>query len=329
MLLHRLAQAGVAHPPKWLPDNTAYLTDMGSVAYGVSSDNSDQDIYGFCLPPKELTFPWLSGEIPGFGTQLPRFNDWSEHHIRLDDKEYDFAVFSIVRYFHLCMDSNPNMVDSLFTPDRCVRHITDIGTMTRDRRKVFLSKLVWHKFKGYAYQQVRKMDIKRQEIPDVIALREYADSKGIDLKTDWPTDDSAFTVLAEPVLANRRHVGIAKYGFDVKFAYHVVRLMGEVQQILEEGDLDIERNREQLKAIRRGEWSKEDIQNHFAQREMILEKAYAESNLPHKPNEGAIKALLLECLEHHYGSISTQVMKDTAAGEIITAMQRVIDQYKG
>jgi hypothetical protein len=30
----------------------------------------------------------------------------------------------------------------------------------------------------------------------------------------------------------------------VKFAYHVVRLIGEVEQILTEGDIDLRRNRE-------------------------------------------------------------------------------------
>jgi hypothetical protein len=32
--------------PPWLPMNCHYLTMMGSVAYGVSSDTSDMDVYG-------------------------------------------------------------------------------------------------------------------------------------------------------------------------------------------------------------------------------------------------------------------------------------------
>ena len=43
-----------------------------------------------------------------------------------------------------------------------------------------------------------------------------------------------------------------KFGFDVKFAYHTVRLLNEAEQLLLEGDLDLQRNREQLKSIRRG-----------------------------------------------------------------------------
>src|SRR5688500_2656981 len=69
----RLAARKLALPPKWLPNAVAYETIMGSVAYGVSSDTSDMDVYGFCIPPKEMIFPHLAGEIPGFGTQVQRF----------------------------------------------------------------------------------------------------------------------------------------------------------------------------------------------------------------------------------------------------------------
>ena len=80
-------------------DNVHYLTMMGSVAYGVSSDTSDTDVYGFCIPKKDMIFPHLKGEIPGFGTQVKRFEQWQEHHIidKEADKEYD--VLAIVQTF--------------------------------------------------------------------------------------------------------------------------------------------------------------------------------------------------------------------------------------
>jgi predicted nucleotidyltransferase len=90
-----LQKKGLAHPPPWLPMNTMFLGITGSVAYGVSSDTSDNDVYGFCMPPKELVFPHLSGEIPGFGRQIQRFEQYQEHHI-VDPsarKEYDLTVF--------------------------------------------------------------------------------------------------------------------------------------------------------------------------------------------------------------------------------------------
>ena len=142
MILNKVRD--LIHPPKWLPDNVAYITDMGSVAYGVATELSDHDIYGFCIPPKEDVFPHLRGEIPGFGRQINRFEQWQEHHIDYKDKEYDFTVYSIVKYFQLCMENNPNMIDSLFTSNDCVRHITQVGQLVRDNRKLFLHKGSWH-----------------------------------------------------------------------------------------------------------------------------------------------------------------------------------------
>ena len=52
---------------------------------------------------------------------------------------------------------------------------------------------------------------------------------------------------------------VAAHGYDTKFAYHVVRLIGEVEQILVEQDVDLQRDRELLKAIRRGEWTEERL----------------------------------------------------------------------
>ena len=94
-----MTKKGLAHPPKWLPQNIHYEVIMGSVAYGVSSDTSDMDVYGFAIPPKECVFPHLSGEIQGFGRQKKRFEQYQEHHLMDKDsnKEYDFSIYSIVK----------------------------------------------------------------------------------------------------------------------------------------------------------------------------------------------------------------------------------------
>lgn len=290
MILQRLKSLQLISPPEWLIDNTLYLTIMGSQAYGVSTDASDCDVYGFTIPPKEDIFPHLRGEIEGFGRQKQRFETWQQHHV--DDKEarkqYDFQVYSIVRYFSLCMDNNPNMIDSLFTPVNCVLHSTQVAEMIRENRKMFLHKGSWPKFKGYAYSQMHKMDIKEPE--------------------------------------GHRKEMVEKFGFDVKFAYHVVRLLNEVEQILIEGDLDLQRNREQLKAIRRGEWTKEQINQYFTDKEKSLEDTYTKSTLPWGPDEGKIKELLLKCLEHHYGSLDKVIV---IPGRLENALRQISEICKG
>jgi len=112
-----IEEKGLIRPPHWLSDNIHYETMMGSVAYGMSSDTNDMDIYGFCIPPKEMVFPHLAGEIEGFDRQKKRFEQWQEHHVVDPDdlagkgRSHDFSIFSIVKYFSLAMENNPNMID--------------------------------------------------------------------------------------------------------------------------------------------------------------------------------------------------------------------------
>ncbi len=267
-LLVDLKKKKLIQPPNWLVDNTQYLVMMGSVAYGVSSDTSDKDIYGWCVPLKDSAFPHLSGEISGFGTQQKRFDQYQQHHIKdLDGKHtYDITIYNVIRYCHLCMEMNPNVVDSLFVTQNCVLHCTQIGEMLRENRKIFLNKKAFHTFKGYAYAQLAKIKNKNRE-------------------------------------SEARKELIEKHGYDTKFAYHLVRLLLEVEQILVEGDLDLQRHREQLKAIRNGGWAEQQVYDFFNQKESSLEELYHTSTLPYTPNEKAIKQVLLQILEAHYGSL--------------------------
>jgi predicted nucleotidyltransferase len=291
MILHDLQKQNLIQPPKWLSDNCCYLTIMGSEAYGVSSGDSDKDVYGVTIPPKDLVFPHLAGHIDGFGRQIQRFDVWQQHHIPYNEKEYDFAVYSIVRYFHLCMENNPNMIDSLFTPRRCVIHITPLFEYVRENRKEFLHKGCFHKLKGYAYAQLQK------------------------IKNKKPSND-------------KRAADVEVNGFDTKFAYHLVRLLNECEQILVKHDLDLEENNEQLKSIRRGEWGLDRIVTFFESREKSLDLIYAQSTLRHEPDEKVIKNMLLHCLEIHYGSLDNAIKKDNNIVQMINELENVIQKYR-
>jgi hypothetical protein len=114
----------------------------------------------------------------------------------------------------------------------------------------------------------------------------------------------------------------------VKFAYHVVRLLTEVEMILIEQDIDLQRNNEQLKAIRRGDWSEERLRTWCAEKESQLERAYAESSLRATPDEPKIRALLLNCLEEHYGSLEDCIVNPDRAVEALRTIQAELERVK-
>lgn len=294
--LQELSKKKLIHPPKWLVDNTMYLTITGSVAYAISNDTSDMDIYGWVIPPKEDVFPHLKGEIAGFGKQIQKFEQFQQH--GTEDKDarggdgrvYDFTIYSIVKYFQLCMENNPNMVDTLYTPYECILHSTNISKLVRDNRDMFLHKGAFHKFLGYAHSQLHKMDNKN------------------------------------PI--GKRAESIEKYGFDVKYACHLVRLAYECEMILEEGTLDLRRHNEHLKQIRRGEVPQADIKRWFGEKEIQLTKLYQDSKLRNYPDQEKIKALLLSCLEEHYGNLENCIVTQTKSEQAILEINQILEKYK-
>lgn len=289
-VVNRLNKLNLINPPPWLPNNTMFEGWTGSVSYGANTDSSDMDVVGFCMPPKDLVFPHLSGEIPGFGRQVKRFEQYQQHHIEDKEtrKEYDITIYSIIKFFNLTMENNPNMVDNLFLPRRCVLHSTAIYEHVRENRKMFLHRGSYHKFRGYASSQMSKIN------------------KG--------------TNRANP----NRQESIDKYGFDVKFGYHCIRLFLECEQILTTGDLRLDRDSETYKAIRRGEWSLKRLNEWMEEKERSLETLYANSKLPETPPEEKIKTLLMECLEMHYGNLSEAVVEQDRHAKLVRELEEVM-----
>jgi predicted nucleotidyltransferase len=278
-------------PPSWLPKSIIYEVMMGSIAYGVNDEESDVDIYGICIPPLSYIFPHLDGEIHGFGSTEKRFQQYIKDFIGPKDKKHDVTIFSIVKFFSLAMDNNPNILDALYVPDFCVLSMNDIGQCIRENRKLFLHRGLWPKFKSYAYSQLHKMKIKQPEI------------------------------------GSKRFDTITKYGYDLKFAYHVVRLIYEAQMFLEEQSMDLQRYHSHLKAVKCGEVEEKEIYEFAASREKHLESLFEKTNLPNRPDEVNIKKLLLHCIEAVHGKVSKEVVVTSNKKETIQDAIDILSKY--
>lgn len=296
-VVQSLVRRALVRPPSYVPQGMVLEVVTGSVAYGVSEDSSDFDVVGITVPSKELVFPHLSGEIIGWDKNPKRFDQYQEHHVcdpaALGGKgrNYDLTVYSIVRFFRLAADCNPNIIDVLFVPRECVLFSNPAGEIIRDNRKLFLSKAAWHRYRGYAFAQLHKA------------------------RSKTPEEGSKRAEVRE------------KYGYDVKFLMHTCRLAGYAQQILEEGDLDLRRGSEYLKAIRRGEVSFDDALAWFNDKEKQLENVYQNSSLPHGPDEAKIKSVLLACLEQHWGSLDKLIRVEGEAEAALREIARIAGRF--
>jgi hypothetical protein len=227
------------------------------------------------------------------------------------------------------MDNNPNMLDSLFVPRRCVLHSTKIGEMVRNDRQLFLSKKCFHSFSGYAYSQLKKLQSKAAyefvtfcktfDVPEDITIKQV-DSLELEDKEKAKLTDILKRLHTHNV--TNRLEGIKEKGLDTKFAYHLVRLLLECEQILDTQDLDLERDKEIYKDIRAGNWPITRLISFFTTKEKELKAKYDSSSLRYACDQEAIKALLLNCLEEHFGSLDKAIVTDN---KIVDALRQIQD----
>jgi len=126
------------------------------------------------------------------------------------------------------------------------------------------------------------------------------------------------------VASSKRFESVKIHQADTKFLYHTVRLLNEAEQILLEGDLDLQRNREQLKSIRRGEWTQQQILDYFEKKRIDLESIRAKSSLPPGPDMPYLRDLLLRCLEAHYGSLQGCIVVPGRAEGLLRQIRELI-----
>lgn len=127
--------------PPWIWDRTVYLTMHGSTAYGMARPDSDKDIRGFAIPPKEYFY--------GFHHKFEQF--------QLNAADLDIVVYDIRKFFGLAAQCNPNIIEILFTDPS--DHITVMSSakMVLENRDMFLSSKAFYSFGGFAFDQLRKI----------------------------------------------------------------------------------------------------------------------------------------------------------------------------
>ncbi len=115
-----------------------YRCQVGSKAFGLANDDSDDDLRGIFLPPAEKH--WSLFKIP--------------EQIELLDGQ-DEVYWEIEKFVKLALKANPNILETLWTP--MVLDCNPVATELREIRSAFLSKHVYKTYSGYVLSQFRRM----------------------------------------------------------------------------------------------------------------------------------------------------------------------------
>lgn len=127
----------------------------GSKAYGLATAQSDTDLKGVFLLPKNSYF----------GLQYTE---------QVNNETNDEVYYELKRFVDLLAKNNPNILELLSTPADCILYKNPIMDLLK--QELFLSKLCQHTFAGYAQTQIKK-------------------AKGLNKKIVNPVDEERKSVL--------------------------------------------------------------------------------------------------------------------------------------
>jgi len=225
--------------------NPDYLVVAGSKLYGTATPKSDHDLRGFVVPPFEYT------------TGLSRFD---QQVIR----EPDTVIYSIKRTFELLIRGDPLIYEILCAPEPNIIEQSDIGRVLRRNRELFACKKFARRISGYAQSEWRKVTgtqlvpIKRTPNEDEVIenIRQiFRPQKGeMDeiirlLLLRYPRE----TRPARRKLGAKRKLQIERYGYCTSSASHTIRLLGQLKELMETGNLTFPRpDAKLLLAIKQG-----------------------------------------------------------------------------
>jgi len=119
------------------PANSLFECVTGSRAYGTDTPQSDTDIRGIFVLPRERLFGLPRSQVE-----------------QVSDDTNDETFYEVGRFIHLLTGNNPNILEMLYTEPGMTRYRHPL--MDRIDPAIVLSKLCRDTFAGYAMTQVRK-----------------------------------------------------------------------------------------------------------------------------------------------------------------------------
>lgn len=275
-------------------------TLSGSHLYGTATENSDVDIRGVCLPPIESVLG------------LSPFEQYKSG-------ETDTVFYSLRKFARLALKANPAILEMLFVPEDAILEIDEYGKRLIENRHLFLSTKVVHSYSGYAFSQLKRIEGHRRWLlnPPIEPTIGQFGGVLVEGQARFPNQQRQQdykTALREWKQYNtwreNRNPARAefeeKYGYDLKHASHLVRLLLQCWWVLMKPELfsptlsgdDLN----MVRSVLAGRWEYEQLVGWARRQEQEL-KVLADtvSPLPKKPPFKKVERMVMEMLRKYIG----------------------------
>lgn len=205
-------------------------------------------------------------EFIGFGARDTWTWRTKPEGVRSEKGDVDLSVYGLRRYLSLTLSGNPTMVLALFAPQSFFRYSTSTGLALQKLAPQIISKQSFATFRGYMRQQHERL----------LGLRGQRN-------------------VTRPELVNA-------YGYDTKYAAHIIRLGLQGVELLTTGQLTLpmrESERQLVRDVRNGKFNLVTLSDMIQNAEKNIVEANERSPLPAAPNykivqEWMVKTYLTE-----------------------------------
>lgn len=181
--------------------------------------------------------------------------------VRSEAGDTDLVIYGLRKYLRLALRANPTVLIALFVGDKYINVRTNIGEELQALAPKIASKRAINTFKGYAHQQHKRL-----------------------LGTAGQMN------VTRPEL-------IERYGFDTKYAGHVIRLCMQGVEYLNTGKLTLPMtpaDRQVVVDVRNGVYTLPQVSRMISVWEELLIEAGEHSQLPDEPDTAFVEAWMMD-----------------------------------
>lgn len=181
--------------------------------------------------------------------------------------DLDVVFYTLRKWARLACKGNPSVLHFLFAPDELIKEVSPVWGRVRARPDTFLAKSHLSSYLGYGNAQLSRLQNQRG---------------GKDVHRPY---------LEE------------LYGYDTKYAMHIVRLMMEAEELMRCGWVTLPRpEKDYLMDIRRGKYPLNAVIEEADRLQRAALEAQQRSPLPEQIDRSEVSKLVSECYRQHWAS---------------------------
>lgn len=180
--------------------------------------------------------------------------------VRSEAGDIDLSIYGLRKYLSLALKGNPTILLALFAPEEFILRSDSRGRQLQELHPHIISQQVYQPFRGYMKQQHERL----------LGLRGQRN-------------------VTRPELVDR-------YGYDTKYAGHIVRLGAQGIELLTTGRLTLpmpEKERDLCVAVRTGKYTLAQVSELIIDAEEGIERAAKTSPIPLWPNRARVEEWMM------------------------------------